>query len=98
MQDIPKWKRKLPNQLTYARMALVPPIIVLLHFNSLMAGYISAGIFIVASITDYWDGELARRWGVVSNLGKFLDPVADKILVSSTLVMLSFKVWHSHTA
>ena len=88
MQDIPKWKRKLPNQLTYARMALVPPIIVLLHFNSLMAGYISAGIFIVASITDYWDGELARRWGVVSNLGKFLDPVADKILVSSTLVML----------
>lgn len=86
--ELPAWKKKLPNQLTYLRIAMVPPIVVLLHWNESWAGYASAIIFIIASVTDYWDGELARRFGVVSNQGKFLDPVADKILVSSTLVML----------
>lgn len=53
-----------------------------------MGGYIAAFIFILASITDYLDGMLARKFQVESVMGKFMDPVADKVLVSSTLIML----------
>jgi CDP-diacylglycerol--glycerol-3-phosphate 3-phosphatidyltransferase len=51
-------------------------------------GYLAAALFILASLTDWWDGYFARKYDAVSNFGKFMDPIADKILVSSTLIML----------
>jgi hypothetical protein len=78
-----------PNTLTLFRIVSVPIIVVLLmmpnRFTALLAGL----LFSVAAITDYFDGYLARRYGLVSNLGKVMDPVADKLLVSCSLIMLS---------
>ncbi len=82
-----------PNTLTMFRIIAAPAIVILLmmpnRFTALLAGL----IFSVAAITDYFDGYLARRYGLVSNLGKVMDPVADKLLVSSSLVMLSALGW-----
>lgn len=83
------WKRKLPNILTLLRMLFVPFILVLLYKDSTFRGFIAAVLFILAAITDYLDGYFARKFNVVSLLGKFLDPVSDKLLVSSSLIMLS---------
>jgi CDP-diacylglycerol--glycerol-3-phosphate 3-phosphatidyltransferase len=76
----------LPNALTLARVALIPVFIVLLmqgHY------YISAGVFIVASATDALDGYIARRKNLVTNFGKLMDPLADKLLVVSALICLT---------
>jgi CDP-diacylglycerol--glycerol-3-phosphate 3-phosphatidyltransferase len=81
-------KKHIPNILTYSRMAFVPFIIWMIYLDTLESGIIACGLFILASITDYYDGYFARKWGIVSNMGKFMDPVADKVLVSSTLIML----------
>ena len=82
-----------PNTLTLFRIIAVPIIVVLLmmpnRFTALLAGL----IFSAAAITDYFDGYLARRYGLVSNLGKVMDPVADKLLVSSALIMLTALGW-----
>jgi CDP-diacylglycerol--glycerol-3-phosphate 3-phosphatidyltransferase len=82
-----------PNTLTLFRIVSVPVIVLLLlapnRFTALLAGL----IFSAAAITDYFDGYLARRYGLVSNLGKVMDPVADKLLVSSSLIMLSALGW-----
>lgn len=82
-----------PNTLTLFRIISAPIIVVLLlmpnRFTALLAGL----IFSVAAITDYLDGYLARRYGLVSNLGKVMDPVADKLLVSCALIMLSALGW-----
>lgn len=82
-----------PNTLTLFRIVAVPVIVVLLmvpnRFTALLAGL----IFSAAAITDYFDGYLARRYGLVSNLGKVMDPVADKLLVASSLIMLSSLGW-----
>ena len=82
-----------PNTLTLFRIVSVPVIVVLLmvpnRFTALLAGL----IFSAAAITDYFDGYLARRHGLVSNLGKVMDPVADKLLVSCTLIMLCALGW-----
>ena len=78
----------LPNKLTVARIAMVPLFVLLMSFEhvvSLFAGYV---VFIVASITDYYDGKIARERQLVTNFGKLLDPVADKILVVSAFLML----------
>ncbi len=83
-----QWKKYLPNLLTYSRMAFVPFIIWFIYLDTTQSGIIACGLFILASITDYYDGYFARKWGIVSNMGKFMDPVADKVLVSSTLIML----------
>ncbi|MES2769673.1 MAG: CDP-diacylglycerol--glycerol-3-phosphate 3-phosphatidyltransferase [Bdellovibrionota bacterium] len=83
-----QWKKHLPNLLTYSRMAFVPFIIWFIYLDTTQSGIIACGLFILASITDYYDGYFARKWGIVSNMGKFMDPVADKVLVSSTLIML----------
>ncbi len=79
---------KLPLYLTLSRIVLVVPTALFLYLDTDLGRFLSAFCFIVASITDYYDGYYARKLNAVSNLGKFLDPVADKILVSSVLVLL----------
>jgi CDP-diacylglycerol---glycerol-3-phosphate 3-phosphatidyltransferase len=84
--------KKLPLILTMARVfATVPVALLLLYRNNYPQFYldwIAMLIFVAASITDYYDGYFARKYNAVTNLGKFLDPVADKILVMTILVIL----------
>lgn len=84
----------LPNLLTYGRIVAVP-LIVLCFFmegrlkSSDPARWMALAIFIVASLTDYLDGYLARIWQQTSNIGRMLDPIADKLLVSAALLLLA---------
>jgi len=78
----------LPNLLTLARVAAVPLIVIIMLSDSREAGFWAAAIFGVAAVTDFIDGWLARKWGVVTVLGKFLDPLADKLIVMAALIML----------
>ncbi|OFZ29851.1 MAG: CDP-diacylglycerol--glycerol-3-phosphate 3-phosphatidyltransferase [Bdellovibrionales bacterium RIFCSPHIGHO2_01_FULL_40_29] len=78
----------LPLYLTISRIILVVPTIYFMTWDTNWGRAFATFLFIVASITDYYDGYYARKLNAVSNLGKFLDPVADKILVSSVLIML----------
>ncbi|HXA94691.1 MAG TPA: CDP-diacylglycerol--glycerol-3-phosphate 3-phosphatidyltransferase [Candidatus Dormibacteraeota bacterium] len=78
----------LPIALTLFRIVLVPPIMVFLISSSRVNVLIAAVIFIAASITDWLDGRMARRWNQVTRLGTLLDPVADKLLVAAALVSL----------
>ena len=80
--------RKIPNWLTLLRIALIPVFVLLMHEPEDWMVYFATFVFIVAAFTDYLDGVVARRYGAVSDLGKLLDPVADKILVMAALVML----------
>ena len=77
-----------PNLLTLLRVALVPVVVALLFFKSEEADFWAAWIFAGASITDYFDGYLARKQQNVSVFGKLMDPLADKFLVASSLIML----------
>lgn len=77
-----------PNSLTMFRVMSVPLLIVLLLFDNRITAALAAFVFSVAAITDYLDGYIARRYGLVSNLGKILDPLADKMLVSTAFIML----------
>lgn len=78
----------LPNILTLARIAAAPMVAVLLMFESKESCFWAAVIFSIAAITDWLDGYLARKWQIVTVLGKFLDPLADKLVVMSALIML----------
>lgn len=78
----------LPNILTLARIAAIPLLVFLLLFDSREAGFWAAAVFGLAAITDWLDGWLARKWEVVTVLGKFLDPLADKLIVMAALIML----------
>jgi CDP-diacylglycerol---glycerol-3-phosphate 3-phosphatidyltransferase len=78
----------LPIALTLCRIILVPLIIVFLISSSRVHALIAAVIFIAASLTDWLDGRMARRWNQVTRLGTLLDPVADKLLVAAALVAL----------
>ena len=82
-----------PNSLTLFRILAVPVIVILLLFPNRLCTFIAAIIFSVAAITDYLDGYLARRRGLVTDLGKVMDPVADKLLVSSSFIMLASLHW-----
>jgi CDP-diacylglycerol--glycerol-3-phosphate 3-phosphatidyltransferase len=77
-----------PNSLTLFRVVAVPLLILLMLFDNRICGIIAALIFSAAAITDYFDGYVARRYGLVSNLGKVLDPLADKLLISFAFIML----------
>lgn len=78
----------LPNILTLARIGAIPLIVLLLLFEGRVAGFWAALVFGAAAVTDWLDGWLARRWQVVTVLGKFLDPLADKLIVMAALIML----------
>ncbi|HCF62587.1 MAG TPA: CDP-diacylglycerol--glycerol-3-phosphate 3-phosphatidyltransferase [Myxococcales bacterium] len=78
----------LPNMLTVARILVIPAFILLTYWADPVSSYWSAVIFAGASITDVIDGWLARRKGLVTVVGKFLDPLADKLIVMAALVML----------
>ncbi len=95
-------KMNLPNKLTIFRIVLIVPFILLLlgegsgwkWFSAIFGGimeyvdYIALGVFIVASLTDLIDGKIARKYNLVTNFGKFMDPLADKLLVSAALIAL----------
>lgn len=78
----------VPTSITWLRIALIPLFVVVFFAPSLWAGPAAAGIFALAGITDWLDGYLARRMGLMSPFGEFLDPVADKLMVSTALVLL----------
>jgi cardiolipin synthase len=89
----------LPNLLTYARIVAVPAVVACLYWQDLPQDTLKGGawlrwfalsIFIAAAVTDILDGYFARSWGQQSSLGRMLDPIADKLLVSSCLLMLAF--------
>ena len=77
-----------PNKLTVARMILVPFLVLfmLTGWGCEANRYISLAIFVVASVTDWFDGKLARKYNLVTNFGKFMDPLADKLLVCSAMI------------
>lgn len=79
----------LPNKLTIMRVVLIPVFLVVLFLmQEPYNRYIATGIFVVASITDFLDGHIARKYNMVSNFGKFMDPLADKLLVMAALVSM----------
>ncbi|MBO0343822.1 CDP-diacylglycerol--glycerol-3-phosphate 3-phosphatidyltransferase [Roseibium limicola] len=79
----------LPNILTYGRIAAVPAVAACFYFEGHTARWIALAIFIIAAITDFFDGYLARAWQQQSALGRMLDPIADKLLVSVCLLILA---------
>lgn len=95
-------KMNLPNKLTIFRVFLILPFVLLLlgesggwgWYRALFGGileyvdYIALAIFIIASLTDLIDGKIARKYGLVTNFGKFMDPLADKLLVSAAMIAL----------
>lgn len=79
----------LPNKITLSRICLIPVFAVIFFLDMIPYNYfIAAVIFVVAACTDFLDGHIARKRGLVTNLGKFLDPIADKVLVSTALIFL----------
>lgn len=82
------WKHNLPMILTYARAAAAPLILGILMSGWTFSGWLSAVLFMLASLTDWFDGYFARKYKVESNMGRFMDPIADKILVLGAIVML----------
>ncbi|MBN1276122.1 MAG: CDP-diacylglycerol--glycerol-3-phosphate 3-phosphatidyltransferase [Deltaproteobacteria bacterium] len=78
----------LPNIITFIRLICIPLVLVFLNFHGRWEGFLAALFFGLASITDILDGYLARKLGAVTVLGKFLDPLADKLLISMTMIML----------
>ena len=95
-------KMNLPNKLTIFRMVLIVPFVILLlgdyggwgWFKAIFGGvleymdYVALAIFIIASLTDLIDGKIARKYNLVTNFGKFMDPLADKLLVSAARIAL----------
>ncbi len=82
-----------PNTLTLFRIIAVPIVVILMLFPNRVCTFVAAILFSAAAITDYLDGYFARSRGLVSNLGKVMDPVADKLLVSSAFIMLASLDW-----
>ena len=85
----------LPNKITLTRIFMIP-VVVLFFYLDVMNGWnylVAAIVFVLAASTDALDGHIARSRGLVTNLGKFLDPIADKVLVSTALILLLTRGW-----
>ena len=79
----------LPNKITITRIFLIPVFVAIYYLQIIPFNFlISAAIFVIASITDFLDGYIARKYKLVTSFGKFLDPIADKVLVSTALIIL----------
>lgn len=79
----------LPNKLTILRILMIPVFVVLFYVTAIPINYIlSAIVFTLAAATDFLDGYIARKYNMVTDFGKFLDPIADKVLVSTALIVL----------
>ena len=76
----------LPNKLTLLRIILIPAFVVVLYWGFPGANYVALGIFILASLTDMLDGKIARKYNLVTDFGKFADPLADKMLVTAAML------------
>ncbi len=83
----------LPNKITLSRILAVPVIVALLYYESRMTCLLATIGFMLASATDMLDGHIARRSGMITSFGKFLDPLADKVLISSVLIILVKLGW-----
>jgi cardiolipin synthase len=81
-------KSKLPNWLTYSRIIVIPLMVAAFYVHGKLGFWLASSLFLYASITDFLDGYLARAWNASSNLGRFLDPIADKLLVATALILL----------
>ncbi len=83
----------LPNLLTLSRIVILPALVATFYFDEPAARWTALGLFVAAGITDFFDGYLARSFDIQSKLGQFLDPIADKLLVATAILMLvAFKV------
>jgi len=80
---------QLPNALTLARIVLIPAIVLTFFLPGLEARWAAAGLFVLAAVTDWFDGWLARALKVQSDFGRVLDPIADKLLVAAVLLLLA---------
>ena len=78
----------LPNTLTLSRIVAIPLIVAAFYLPPVTASWTTFALFAYASATDYLDGMLARRWGQTTDFGRFLDPIADKLLVGAVLMMM----------
>ncbi|WP_119678064.1 CDP-diacylglycerol--glycerol-3-phosphate 3-phosphatidyltransferase [Indioceanicola profundi] len=78
----------LPNILTLSRIAVIPVVVALFFVEGAWPAYTACALFAAAAVTDWFDGYLARAWQEESVIGKFLDPIADKLLVAAVLMML----------
>lgn len=81
--------KNLPNILTFLRILVIPVIVATFYFPGAFWAWLGCGLFLFASITDYFDGYLARRMHQTSSMGRVLDPIADKLLVAATLLMMA---------
>ena len=80
----------LPNKLSLSRL-IITPIMMFFYLSSFIAWgkFVALGLFIVGAITDFLDGHIARKYNLVTDMGKFLDPIADKLLVTSALILVA---------
>ena len=78
----------LPNLLTLSRIVVIPLIIAAFYLRPPWSDWAPLGLFVIASVTDFFDGYLARKQNLQSTLGQFLDPIADKLLIATTILML----------
>ena len=84
------FRRTLPNLLTIFRVFAIPAIVFSFYMEDSKSNYITFAIFIFACVTDFFDGYLARIWQTQSKFGKLFDPIADKLIVAATMIMLVY--------
>jgi CDP-diacylglycerol--glycerol-3-phosphate 3-phosphatidyltransferase len=88
-QKVSNLLKSLPNKLTAARITVIPILLLLYPWDSSILRGFCAILFLVGAITDYFDGYIARKYGGVTKLGAILDPISDKILVASAIILLT---------
>ncbi|MGI6030408.1 MAG: CDP-diacylglycerol--glycerol-3-phosphate 3-phosphatidyltransferase [Eubacteriales bacterium] len=83
----------LPNKLTMARVVMIPIFLILLYVGTEPAQWAALAVFVIASLTDLLDGKIARKYNLVTDFGKFADPLADKLLVTAAFVWFVDESW-----